>query len=122
MDILKTVLQIIVGLSLLNVWLLRYNKKTPYRGKGAGNLREEFEVYGLPVWFMWVVGVLKIGVAAMLLMGVWVPTLVQPAAIVLILLMLGAFIMHLKVKDPLMAAVPALLMLTMSVIILLLSL
>lgn len=120
MDTVRIVLQIIVSLGLLNVWLLRRGRKTPYRGKGAENMRAEFEAYGLPVWFMWVTGALKIGVAAALLAGIWIPALVQPAAVVLILLMLGAFVMHLKVKDPFMAAVPALAMLIMAVAIALL--
>jgi len=111
------VLQIIVGLGLLNVWLLRFGKKTPYRGKGAENLRAEFEAYGLPVWFMWVVGILKIGVAFSLLAGIWMPALVQPAAFVLVVLMLGAVCMHLKVRDPFMAGAPALAMLAMAVAI-----
>lgn len=120
MNTVRIVLQIIVSLGLLNVWLLRRGRKTPYRGKGAENMRAEFEAYGLPVWFMWVTGALKIGVAAALLAGIWIPAIVQPAAIVLILLMLGAFVMHLKVKDPLMASVPALAMLAMAVAIALL--
>ena len=120
MDTIRIVVQLIVGLGLLNVWLLRFGKKTPYRGKGAENLRAEFEAYGLPVWFMWVVGVLKIGVAAALLAGIWIPVLVQPAALVLVLLMLGAVGMHLKVKDPFKACVPALAMLIMAVAIALL--
>lgn len=120
MDTFKIVLQIIVGLGLLNVWLLRGGKKTAYRGRGAESLRAEFAAYGLPVWFMWLTGALKIGVAAALLLGIWIPALVQPAAIVLILLMMGAFGMHLKVKDPFQAAVPALAMLMMAVAIALL--
>jgi uncharacterized membrane protein YphA (DoxX/SURF4 family) len=110
-------LQILVALTLLNVWLLRFGKKTPYRGRGAESMRTEFAAYGLPLWFMWVTGALKIGVAAALLLGIWIPALVQPAAIVLILLMLGAFVMHLKVKDPFKAAVPALVMLIMALAI-----
>jgi hypothetical protein len=120
MDTFKTVLQIIVGLGLLNVWILRCGRKTSYRGKGAASMRAEFEAYGLPFWFLWLVGALKIGVAVALLAGTWMPALVRPAALVLILLMLGAFAMHLKVKDPFKAAVPALAMLIMAVAIALL--
>jgi DoxX-like family len=120
MDTIRIVLQIIVALGLLNVWLLRSGKKTPFRGKSAENIRAEFEAYGLPVWFMWVTGALKIGLAASLLAGIWIPALVQPAALVLILLMVGAFGMHLRVKDPFMAGVPALAMLAMAVAIALL--
>jgi uncharacterized membrane protein YphA (DoxX/SURF4 family) len=120
MDAFRILLQLIVGLGLLNVWLLRSGKKTPYRGGGAENLRAEFEAYGLPVWFMWLTGVLKIGVAAALLVGIWMPELVQPASLVLVLLMLGAVGMHLKVKDPFKSTVPALAMLIMAVAIALL--
>ncbi len=115
MEMIPIALQILVALTLLNVWLLRYGKKTPYRGRGAESMHAEFVAYGLPLWFMWVTGALKIGVAAALLLGIWMPALVKPAALILILLMLGAFVMHLKVKDPFKAAVPALVMLIMAV-------
>lgn len=120
MDIFRTVLQIIVALGLLNVWILRRDKKTPYRGKATHSMRSEFEAYGLPVWAMWVTGAIKVGVAGALLAGIWLPMLVQPAALVLIVLMLGALAMHLKVKDPFRASIPALAMLSMAVAIALL--
>ena len=47
--------QVIVGLGLLNVWLVRFNKSTEYRGGAAANMREEFATYGLPVWFCYLV-------------------------------------------------------------------
>lgn len=119
-DTFQIILQIIVALGLLNVWIVRRDKKTPYRGKGTGSMQSEFEAYGLPVWVMWVTGALKIGVAGALLAGIWAPMLVQPAASVLIVLMLGALAMHMKVKDPLKASIPALAMLSMAVAIVLL--
>jgi hypothetical protein len=70
-------------------------------------MREEFAAYGLPYSFMCVIGVLKVGLAVALLAGIWFPNLVQPAAIGLGLLMLGAFAMHLKVKDPISKALPS---------------
>ncbi|MEO5721712.1 MAG: DoxX family protein [Chthoniobacterales bacterium] len=39
--------------------------------------------------------------------GIWFPALPQPAAIGMGLMMLGAIAMHLKIKDPLMKALPA---------------
>jgi hypothetical protein len=59
MEYLRSVLTVIISLGILNVWLLRFNKPTPYRGGTAKNLKEEFAAYGLPVWFMWVVGASK---------------------------------------------------------------
>lgn len=120
METLRIALQITVALGLLNVWILRRDKKTPYRGKAAESMQSEFEAYGLPVWAMWVTGALKIGVAGALLAGIWEPRIVLPAAIILIVLMLGALAMHLKVKDPLKALIPALVMLSMAVAIALL--
>jgi hypothetical protein len=56
---------------------------------------------------MCVVGVLKVGLALSLVAAVWIHRLAQPAALSLGLLMLGAFVMHLKVKDPIKKALPA---------------
>lgn len=120
MDTIQIILQIIVALGLINVWLVRCGKKTPYRGKGAESMRSEFEAYGLPAWAMWATGVLKIAVASALIVGIWVPVLVNSAALVLIVLMLGALAMHLKVKDPLKASIPAFAMLSLAVAIALL--
>jgi hypothetical protein len=100
-------LQLTVALGILNVWLLRSGKATPYRGGDAKTLREEFSAYGLPSWFMGVVGVIKVGLALSLLAALWVHSVSQPAAIGLGSLMLGAFVMHLKVKDPLNKALPS---------------
>ena len=110
-------MQIIVALGLLNVWLLRFRKSTEYRGGNAKNLKEEFAAYGLPVWFMYLIGALKIGSALALLAGLWMPGFVAPAAVLVVLLMLGALSMHIKVKDPLMKSLPAALMLVMGIFI-----
>lgn len=115
MDMLQFALQVIVAFGLLNVWLLRANRPTRYRGRGVGSLQQEFAAYGLSVPVMRIVGALKIGVALALLLGLWITKLVTPAAVVLTGLMLGAFIMHLKVKDPWARSLPSLLMLGMAV-------
>lgn len=120
MDLLRTVLQVFVSLGILNVWLLRANLATPYRPGGARNMREEFAAYGLPFSAMCVIGVLKVALALALLAGIWFPILVLPAAIGLGVLMLGAFAMHLKVKDPIKKALPSLGVLALCAIIALL--
>jgi hypothetical protein len=106
-------LQLVVALGILNVWMLRAGKATPFRGGDAKNLREEFAAYGLPFWFMCVVGVLKVGLAVALIAAIWKHSIAQPAAIGLGVLMLGAFVMHLKVKDPIKKALPAIAVLAM---------
>lgn len=99
METVRIVAQWIVGLGILNVWLLRPKKATAYRGGDAENMKEEFAVYGLPGWFMVLIGVLKVSIALQLIAGTWVPQVVQPAAIAMALLMSGAVLMHIKVKD-----------------------
>ena len=47
MEEVKIALKIIVGLSLLNVWLLQYNKPSRWRGGDAKTMMQEFETYGL---------------------------------------------------------------------------
>lgn len=86
---------------------------TPFRGGGAKTLREEFAVYGLPGWFMISVGVLKVMLALALLTALWISAVAQPAAIGLGVLMVGAFAMHLKVKDPVKKALPSVAVLAM---------
>lgn len=115
MEYLRFALQVIVALGLLNVWLLRAGKSTQYRGKDASSMREEFAAYGLPAWMMLVVGALKVSIAIALLIGISVESLVLPAASLLIFLMIGAFVMHLKVKDPIKKSIPSLVMLVMAV-------
>ena len=113
MEKIPLILQIIVALGILNVWLLRSGRATAYRGGAAKTLREEFSTYGLSFAAMCLIGGLKVGLALALLVGIWVPALVKPAAIGMGVLMLGAFGMHLKVSDPLVKAVPSLLVLAM---------
>ncbi|MEQ8763644.1 MAG: DoxX family protein [Planctomycetota bacterium] len=119
---ISSILQLIVGLGLLNVWLLRASRSTGYRGGEARSLKEEFAVYGLPEWFFHLVGALKILSGVLLVMGLWVPEVVLPAAGLVIALMLGAVSMHLKVNDPAVKSLPATLMLLMAVAIFVLNL
>jgi hypothetical protein len=115
------VLQLIVGLGLLNVWLVRSRSVTAYRGGEATSLREEFAVYGLPYPVFVLVGILKVASGVVLIAGVWLELPVQLAAGVVAALMVGALAMHVKVRDPLKKAVPATLMLVMSAAIVLLT-
>jgi hypothetical protein len=113
MDYLLIALKLIVSLGILNVWLLRSGKQTAYRGRDAKTLREEFAVYGLPFPVFLLVGFLKISFALSLLGSLWFPGLAQPAAAGMGVLMLGAFVMHLKVRDPISKALPSLAVLAM---------
>lgn len=119
--VISSILQVIVGLGLLNVWLVRARSSTGYRGGAAGSLKEEFAVYGLPDWTFYLVGGLKVVAGVLLIAGIWFPGLVRLPAVVVAVLMVGALAMHAKVKDPLTKSLPALAVLLMSVAIFLMN-
>lgn len=117
MDIVALIAQLIIAVGIFNVWILRFDKSTEYRPGTAGNMKEEFSSYGLPPWLVYFVGGLKLLCATLLLVGIWIPDLVRPAAAGMALLMSGAVLMHLKVKDPFKKAIPASVMLALSLLV-----
>jgi len=116
MVLIGQIAQVAIALGIFNVWVLRFNKPTGYRGKGAANMREEFAAYGLPVWAMWLIGGTKIALAVGLLVGLWFPVLVVPCGVGMGILMIGAIAMHIKVGDEPIRALPAVVMLVLSVL------
>jgi hypothetical protein len=121
MDIFIIVLKIIIVIGILNVWLLRFNTKTEWRGNGASNMNEEFSNYGLPTWFVPIIGFLKIGFALLLVISIFKTdaNLAFIGAGGMGVLMIGAIGMHVKIKDTLRRSLPAFLMFVMSAIIVL---
>ena len=47
LEYILIVLKIIVGVSIINVWLIQPNKPSKWRGGDATTIIEEFNVYGL---------------------------------------------------------------------------
>ena len=119
---ISNILQVIMACGLLNVWLLRFNKHTPFRGGSSKSLKEEFASYGLPSWFSYFIGALKVSSAILFIAGIWVKELILPVSILVSSLMVGAILMHLKIRDPLLKSLPALLMLIMGLSVILLNL
>lgn len=117
MNVILPFVQIVIGFGIINVWVLRYQEATAWRGGAASNMREEFAVYGLPDWFMLAVGMLKVALATVLIAGIWFPDLARVAAGGMAVLMAGAVAMHLKVGDPPRKALPALAMLVLCLLV-----
>lgn len=111
--------KVVIFISIINVWFLRFNKKTPYRGGNATNMKEEFASYGLNESMVYIIGGLKVLSALALVISIWIPQIALPAASLMALLMVGAIVMHLKIKDDLSKSVPALSFLLLSILILL---
>ncbi|TDT45340.1 DoxX-like protein [Maribacter spongiicola] len=117
MNYLIITFEIIVALSILNVWLIQNKKPTRWRGGNATTIIEEFEVYGLSKQMCYIIGFLKVTLALLLLVAIWFPVIKQPAALGLAALLLGSIVMHFKIKDPLLKSFPAALFLVLCLII-----
>ena len=107
MEIVGGIAQVAAALWILNVWILRFNKETEYRGGDAKNMVEEFTNYGFPAKAVYVIGAVKISLALLLLFGFWIDSVTRPAAAGLALIMLGAIGMHGRVGDRPKKAMPA---------------
>lgn len=117
MDYIIIALKVIVGLSILNVWLVQPKKATKWRGGNATTIFEEFEVYGLSKTLCYVIGTLKVVLALILLASIQFPSLTLIGSLGLTLLLLGSVVMHFKISDPLYKSFPAALFILMNLII-----
>lgn len=107
MEYLIIALKLIVGLSLLNVWLIQPKKNTKWRGGSATTLIEEFKTYGLPTWSCYLIGTLKVALALLLILSIEYTQFEFFSAVGLAALLTGSIAMHLKIKDPLYKSLPA---------------
>ena len=82
-------LQALMAASILFVWVVRYD-----------NIVAEFKQYRLPDWLRDFVGILKLTFALMLLIGIERKPLAVTGALGIAALMAGAFVTHLRVKNP----------------------
>jgi len=116
-EYLTIALKIIVGISILNVWLLRKNKATKWRGGTAKNIFEEFQVYGFSKQFCYFIGFLKVSLAIVLLASIQFKTFTLLGSLGLSILLLGSIIMHIRTKDAWYKSFPAFLFIVMNLII-----
>ena len=118
---LVSLFQVIIGLSVMRVWTINFNKSTPWRGGGARNMKEEFTAYGLPMWMVYFVGALKVIFSIGLIAGLWIPELVSFSASGIAIFMFFAILMHVKIKDPIKKSIPALTFMVLSLLIIFLE-
>jgi hypothetical protein len=107
MEYFIILLKAIVGLSILNVWLVNPKKPSKWRGGDAQTITDEFELYGLPSWSVFLIGACKVGLAILLLASIQYPGVEKIAALGLAFFLSGSVLMHFKVKDPLFKSIPA---------------
>lgn len=109
--------QVLIALGIYNVWILRLNKPSAWRGGLATTMAEEFAVYGLPKWMVVLVGFLKLACATCLLIALRDPALKAIAGGSLGALMLFAVMMHWKAGDEVRRAFPAAAMLCLCLVV-----
>lgn len=118
MEYLAIIIKLIISISVLNVWLLRTNKSTQWRGANAESLKDEFKAYGLSTTMMKIVGAIKILLALLLLVSIFYPPVEKIGAIGMAIMMLGAISMHIKINDTLKKSLPAFIFFSLSIILL----
>lgn len=109
--------KIIVGISILNVWLLQQNKPTRWRGGDAKTIVEEFKVYGFSKNFCYLIGFLKVSLAIILMASIQFEMLTLIGSLGLSALLAGSILMHIIVKDTWYKSFPAFLFIVMNLII-----
>ena len=97
MQDLTIALQVFVATSIFFVWVVRYD-----------NIVVEFRQYGLPDWLRDLVGILKLSLAALLIVGIQRPVLATAAGWGIAFLMLCALGVHLRARTPLRRRLPSL--------------
>jgi hypothetical protein len=102
----STIAQVIVTLSIVYVWIFRFD-----------NIVKEFNQYGLNDLTRSLVGSAKIALSTLLVAGIWYSDLVLIPALLIALLMLSAQYFHFKVGNPWQKHIPSLLLLILCLFI-----
>ena len=98
--------QIIVALSIIYVWVFRFD-----------NIVIEFKQYGLNDLNRSMVGATKIALSTLLVAGIWFPALTLIPALIMAFLMLAAQYFHFKIANPWKKHFPSLLLLVICLFI-----
>lgn len=106
MENLQMFAQIIIAVSIVVVWVFRFD-----------NIVKEFNQYGLSELTRSFVGAAKISLATLLVAGIWFEELVFYPAVLMAFLMVCAQWAHFKVKNPLSKHVPSLVLLILSLFV-----
>jgi len=103
---LSVIAQLIVAISIVIVWVFRFD-----------NIVKEFNQYGLSDLTRSIVGTTKIALATLLLTGIWYPSLVLIPALLMGFLMLSAQYFHFKVNNSWKKRMPSLFLLLLCLFI-----
>ena len=105
-NIFLSLTQVILGLSVVYVWVFRFD-----------NVVKEFKQFGLNDLTRNFVGAFKIALATLIIAGIWHSSLVQIPSVIMGLFMIAAQYYHFKIKNPFIKHLPSLILLILSAII-----
>ena len=106
MNELSYLLQTILALSIVYVWVFRFD-----------NIVLEFKQYELSDLTRNLVGAAKISLSTLLVAGIWFPPLVLMSSLLMAVLMVFAQLAHFRVKNPWIKHVPSFVLLVVSLLI-----
>ena len=106
MENILIIAQLIVSISVIIVWVFRYD-----------NIVLEFKQYGLSNLLRNFVGALKISLATILILGIWHKEFLFVSSIMMAFLMICAQVCHFKVKNNWIKFMPSLSLLILSLFI-----
>ena len=106
MSNLAMLAQIVVALSIIIVWVFRFD-----------NIVKEFKQYGLSDLTRTMVGSTKIALSTLLVAGIWYPSMVLIPAVIMAFLMVSAQYFHFKVNNPWQKRMPSLVLLLLCLFI-----
>ena len=106
MNELSYLLQTILALSIVYVWVFRFD-----------NIVLEFKQYELSDLTRNLVGAAKISLSTLLVAGIWFPPLVLMSSLLMAVLMVFAQLAHFRVKNPWIKHIPSFVLLVVSLLI-----
>jgi putative oxidoreductase len=109
LSILSIILQVLLALIFLMTGFMSIS--------GNKQQIEQFEHLNLPQWFRIVTGLVQLIGVVGLVIGFWYPSIAALAGLWAAITMLGGFATHLKAKDPISKAMPALILTILAITI-----
>ena len=100
-------LQLVIGVSIMVIWILRTTVSSAYRVGDAQTLSEEFTEAGFTEGVYQVMRILKPIFAFLLVIGIVYEPFFIPCMSFTTLAMIGAVYAHVKVKDEMKKMIPA---------------
>lgn len=96
MNLLSIAAQAIIALSIVIVWVFRFD-----------NIVQEFNSFKLPDLLRNGVGAAKIALSTLLIVSIWYPNLVVATSLAMGFLMLCAQVVHFQAKSPFIKRIPS---------------